>query len=357
MNDAQQMWNERFGSAEYVYGFEPNDFLREQAMTLPRGKVLSLAEGEGRNAVWLATQGFDVWSVDSSSAGVAKTLKLAESHGITVHATVGDLADYFIERTTWDVIVSIFAHTPPPIRRRIHQQVVKGLRHGGVYLLEAYTPAQIALGAGGSRVLYTLVKPRWFKSLPESYSLVPKMKRQSYLDAINERVIVFDGAFGTYIQDLNLSADDFGGPSLEGCNEMLCITKPDVIRSMHEAFLAVGVDALETASFGSFSTVLNEYDIPERTFELNVAAASLAREVAHGFEADGRTRFVAGSIGPGTKLPSLGHIRFGALRDAYAEQAQGLLRGGADLFIIETCMDLLQIKAAMQACRRAMHSE
>lgn len=183
------------------------------------------------------------------------------------------------------------------------------------------------------------------------------MKRQSYLDAINERVMVFDGAFGTYIQDLNLSADDFGGPSLEGCNEMLCVTRPDAIRSMHEAFLAVGVDALETASFGSFSTVLNEYDIPERTLELNVAAASLAREVAHGFEADGRTRFVAGSIGPGTKLPSLGHIRFADLRDAYFEQAQGLLQGGVDLFIIETCMDLLQIKAAMQACRRAMRSE
>ena len=183
------------------------------------------------------------------------------------------------------------------------------------------------------------------------------MKRQSYLDAINERVIVFDGAFGTYIQDLNLSADDFGGPSLEGCNEMLCLTRPDVIRSMHEAFLAVGVDVLETASFGSFSTVLNEYNVAERTFDLNVAAASLAREVAHGFEADGRTRFVAGSIGPGTKLPSLGHIRFADLRDAYAEQAQGLLQGGVDLFIIETCMDLLQIKAAMQACRRAMGSE
>lgn len=151
MSDAQQMWNERFGSAEYVYGREPNDFLREQAMNLPRGKALSLAEGEGRNAVWLATQGFDVWSVDASSAGVAKTLKLAESHGVMVHASVSDLADYVIESATWDVIVSIFAHTPPPIRRRIHQQVVKGLRHGGVYLLEAYTPAQIALGTGGPK--------------------------------------------------------------------------------------------------------------------------------------------------------------------------------------------------------------
>ena len=182
------------------------------------------------------------------------------------------------------------------------------------------------------------------------------MARQTYLEAVNERVIVFDGAFGTFVQGLDLGPDDFGGPTLEGCNEMLCLTRPDVIRSMHEAFLSVGVDAIETASFGSFSTVLTEYDIPERAYELNVAAASLAREVASGFEADGRSRFVAGSIGPGTKLPSLGHIGFNELHDSYVEQARGLLDGGSDLFLIETCMDLLQSKAAMQACRKAMKS-
>ena len=180
------------------------------------------------------------------------------------------------------------------------------------------------------------------------------MARQTFLEAVNERVIVFDGAFGTFVQGLDLGPDDFGGPSLEGCNEMLCLTRPDVIRSMHEAFLAVGVDAIETASFGSFSTVLTEYDIPERAYELNVAAARLAREVASDFESDGRSRFVAGSIGPGTKLPSLGHIGFVELHDSYVEQARGLLDGGSDLFLIETCMDLLQIKAAMQACRKAM---
>ncbi len=180
------------------------------------------------------------------------------------------------------------------------------------------------------------------------------MARQTYLEAVNERVIVFDGAFGTFVQGLDLGPDDFGGAALEGCNEMLCLTRPDVIRSMHEAFLSVGVDAIETASFGSFSTVLTEYDIPERAYELNVAAARLAREVASGFEADGRSRFVAGSIGPGTKLPSLGHIGFGELHDSYVEQARGLLDGGSDLFLVETCMDLLQIKAAMQACRKAM---
>jgi 5-methyltetrahydrofolate--homocysteine methyltransferase len=180
------------------------------------------------------------------------------------------------------------------------------------------------------------------------------MPRQHYLDAVRERIIVFDGAFGTFVQGLDLGPDDFGGPSLEGCNEMLCETRPDIIASMHEAFLKVGVDAVETASFGSFSTVLAEYDIPERAYDLNVKAASIARGVANDFESDGRSRYVAGSIGPGTKLPSLGHIGFVELREAYVEQARGLLDGGSDLFLIETCMDLLQIKAAMQACRKAM---
>ena len=181
------------------------------------------------------------------------------------------------------------------------------------------------------------------------------MSRQPFIEAIKERVIVFDGAFGTFVQDLNLVADDFGGASLEGCNEMLCLTRPDVIEAMHTAFFEAGVDAVETASFGSFSTVLTEYDIPEKAYELNVAAASIARRVADTFEQrDGRPRYVAGSMGPGTKLPSLGHIGFLELRDSYVEQARGLIDGGSDLFLIETCMDLLQIKAAMQACRIAM---
>jgi 5-methyltetrahydrofolate--homocysteine methyltransferase len=107
------------------------------------------------------------------------------------------------------------------------------------------------------------------------------MSRQPYLSAVNERVIVFDGAFGTFVQDLDLGPDDFGGASLEGCNEYLCITRPDVIRQMHSAFLDVGVDVLETASFGSFSTVLSEYNISDKAYELNVAAARLARETAN----------------------------------------------------------------------------
>src|SRR5262245_25583352 len=131
------------------------------------------------------------------------------------------------------------------------------------------------------------------------------MTRQPYLDAVAERVVVFDGAFGTYIQGLGLSADDFGGVDLEGCNEVLCLTRPEVIGAMHAAFFEVGVDAVETASFGAFSTVLAEYDIADKAYDINVAAARIARDVADGFSADGRTRYVAGSVGPGTKLPSL----------------------------------------------------
>jgi 5-methyltetrahydrofolate--homocysteine methyltransferase len=180
------------------------------------------------------------------------------------------------------------------------------------------------------------------------------MATESYLDAVQRRIVVFDGAFGTYVQGLDLSADDFGGGTLEGCNEMLCLTCPDVIAGMHAAFFDVGVDAVETASFGSFSTVLAEYGVAEQAHELNVAAARIARQVADDYSTDGRTRYVAGSIGPGTKLPSLGHIGFAGLRDAYEEQANGLLVGGVDLFLVETCMDLLQVKAAMIGCRRAM---
>jgi 5-methyltetrahydrofolate--homocysteine methyltransferase len=178
--------------------------------------------------------------------------------------------------------------------------------------------------------------------------------RPGYLDTVNERVVVFDGAFGTYVQDKALSADDFGGQHLEGCNELLAITRPDVIASMHEDFLRVGVDALETATFGSFGTVLAEYGIADRAHEITLAAARIAREVANSFESDGRPRYVAGSVGPGTKLPSLGHISFNDLRDTYEEHARALIEGGVDLLLIETCMDLLQIKAAMQGGRRAM---
>ncbi|MBW3669471.1 MAG: homocysteine S-methyltransferase family protein, partial [Actinobacteria bacterium] len=171
----------------------------------------------------------------------------------------------------------------------------------------------------------------------------------SYLEALRERVVVFDGATGTNIQMRELTADDFGGPSLEGCNEVLVETRPDVIADLHRSFLDVGVDVVETDTFGAFSVVLAEYGLQHKAYDLNVAAARIAKEVASGYGG-----WVAGSIGPGTKFPSLGQIRFTEVRDSYEEQARGLIEGGVDFFIIETVYDLLQAKAAMIACRRAM---
>ncbi len=142
-------WNERYASEDFFYGTKPNDFLVEAATPLSRGRALCLAEGEGRNSVWLAKQGFDVYSVDLSDIGVAKTLHFAASQGVTVHAQVGDLADFVIEPQSFDLIVSIFAHTPSALRGSLHQRVVNGLRPGGIFILEAYRPDQIPLGTGG----------------------------------------------------------------------------------------------------------------------------------------------------------------------------------------------------------------
>ncbi len=175
------------------------------------------------------------------------------------------------------------------------------------------------------------------------------MGSNRYLDAVRDRVVVFDGAMGTNLQLQDLTADDFGGPEYEGCNELLCVTKPDAVQKVHESFFAVGCDVVETNSFGSFAVPLAEYGIADRAHELSLASARVAREVA-----DGHGGFVAGSMGPGTKMPTLGHIRFADLRDAYEVQARGLLEGGVDVLLVETQYDLLGAKAAMIACRRAM---
>ena len=176
----------------------------------------------------------------------------------------------------------------------------------------------------------------------------------SYEEAARERVLIYDGAFGTYVQEQPLSEDDFGGPDLEGCNELLCLTRPELIAGMHDLYLGLGVDAVETATFGAFAVPLAEYGMADQAYEINLAAARIAREAAHGYTADGRPRWVAGSVGPGTKLASLGQIRYAKLRDAFEVQARGLLDGGVDLFIIETQYDLLGAKAAINGCRRAM---
>jgi 5-methyltetrahydrofolate--homocysteine methyltransferase len=180
------------------------------------------------------------------------------------------------------------------------------------------------------------------------------MPAATYLSLARERVLVYDGAFGTFMQGKSLTPDDFGGPDLEGCNEILVRTRPDLVQEMHEAFLAVGCDVLETATFGAFAVPLAEYGIADQAHELNVQAAQLAREVASSWSTPDRPRFVAGSIGPGTKFASLGQIRFDDLRDAYEAQSRGLLEGGVDLLLIETQYDLLGAKAALIGARRAM---
>ncbi|HEU5309282.1 MAG TPA: methionine synthase [Acidimicrobiia bacterium] len=178
----------------------------------------------------------------------------------------------------------------------------------------------------------------------------------SFLDALAERVLVFDGAFGTWVQDQGLGPDDFGGPALEGCNERLVLTRPDLISRMHAEYLEAGVDAVETATFGAFGLVLNEYDIADETFAINEQAARLAKQVAADFATPDRPRFVIGSIGPGTRLPSLGQIAFAELRDGYEAMVAGQLAGGVDVLLIETVQDLLQAKAAVIGARRAMAS-
>ena len=178
----------------------------------------------------------------------------------------------------------------------------------------------------------------------------------SFLDAARERVVIFDGGMGTGIQLRGLTPDDFGGEDLEGCNELLAVTRPDVIGELHAAYLEVGCEVIETDTFGAFAIPLGEYGIADRTHELNVAAARLAREVALSYSTPDRPRWVAGSIGPGTKFPSLGQIRYAELRDHYELQTHGLLTGGVDLIIIETMFDLLTVKAAMNGARRAMLS-
>ena len=170
-----------------------------------------------------------------------------------------------------------------------------------------------------------------------------------FLDLVNERVVVYDGATGTNLQELGLTADDFGGPDLEGCTDILSVTRPDVIADLHESFFRVGSDVVETNTFGAFAVPLGEYDIPERAHEICVASARIAREVASGYDG-----FVAGSMGPGTKSPSLGQIGFVELRDAYEVMARGLIEGGVDLLITETHFDMLAAKAAVIGSRRAM---
>lgn len=179
-----------------------------------------------------------------------------------------------------------------------------------------------------------------------------------YLDAIAERVLIYDGAMGTSIQALNLAAEDFGGERTEGCNDYLVITRPDVIRAIHASFLEVGSEVIETDTFRSNRLTLAEYGLQDRVHEINFAAAQLAREVADEYEArTGIQRFVAGSMGPSGKLPSsddpdLSNITFDDLADVFAEQARALVEGGADVLLLETSQDILEVRAAVAGIQR-----
>jgi len=170
--------------------------------------------------------------------------------------------------------------------------------------------------------------------------------------ALAERVVVADGAIGTMLQASDATIDDFAGH--EGCNEILNVTRPDIVTDIHEAYLEAGADCLTTNSFGANLGNLGEYGIADRIGELSEASARLARAAAERHATPSRPRWVLGSIGPGTKLPTLGHTTFRELRDTYQANAEGLLRGGADALIVETCQDLLQAKAAIIGAKRAM---
>ncbi|WP_369201279.1 methionine synthase [Streptomyces sp. PU-14G] len=193
-------------------------------------------------------------------------------------------------------------------------------------------------------------------SSPSSTSASSNPTRADALrQALASRVVVADGAMGTMIQAQDPTLEDF--EQLEGCNEILNVTRPDIIRSVHEEYFAAGVDCVETNTFGANHAALGEYDITDRIFELSEKGVAIAREVAEEFESsDGRMRWVLGSMGPGTKLPTLGHAPYATLRDAYQCNAEGMIAGGADALLVETTQDLLQTKASVIGARRAMEA-
>ena len=177
----------------------------------------------------------------------------------------------------------------------------------------------------------------------------------TFLQTVRERVVIYDGAMGTNIQRRNPTLDDYWGK--ENCSEVLVLSRPDIIRDIHADFLRVGCDVVETNTFGATRLVLREFDLADRTKEINLAAVKLAKEAAQQFSTPTRPRFVAGSMGPTTKLPSLGHVGFDEMVAAYEEQALALIEGGVDILLVETAQDLLQAKiatiGALEAMRKA----
>ncbi len=180
---------------------------------------------------------------------------------------------------------------------------------------------------------------------------------RTYLNRDEKPLIIFDGGTGTSFQNLNLTADDFGGKELEGCNENLVLSSPEVVEKVHNSFLEAGCHVIETNTFGASSIVLDEYDIADKAYEINKNAAFIAKNAAAKYSSVDKPRFVAGSIGPTTKLPTLGHIDFDELKQSYKEQIYGLVDGGVDLLLIETCQDVLQIKSALLASKEILESK
>ena len=180
---------------------------------------------------------------------------------------------------------------------------------------------------------------------------------RTYLNRDEKPLIIFDGGTGTSFQNLNLTADDFGGKELEGCNENLVLSSPKVVEKVHNSFLEAGCHVIETNTFGASSIVLDEYDIADKAYEINKNAALIAKKAAAKYASVDKPRFVAGSIGPTTKLPTLGHIDFDELKQSYKEQIYGLIDGGVDLLLIETCQDVLQIKSALLASKEVLDSK
>ena len=185
-----------------------------------------------------------------------------------------------------------------------------------------------------------------------------KYTNRRYLDAIKKKVLVYDGAMGTSIQNLNLTADKFGGEQYNGCNDYLVISYPEAVKAVHRSFLDVGVDVIETDTFRSNRITLKEYGLGNQVIEINRTAAELARSLADEYSLKGQPRFVAGSIGPTGKLPSmddpeLSDVTFDELSDVFREQAEGLILGGVDLLLIETSQDILEVKAAIIGIQKA----
>src|SRR5512137_215683 len=185
-----------------------------------------------------------------------------------------------------------------------------------------------------------------------------KYTNRRYLDALQQKVLVFDGAMGTSLQNQHLTAEHFGGEKLNRCNDYLVISYPLAVEKVHRSFLEVGVDVLETDTFRSNRLTLNEYGLQDRVIEINRTAAALARRLADEYATPEQPRFVAGSIGPSGKLPSaddpeLSNVGFDELADVFRQQAVGLIQGGVDLLLIETSQDILEVKAAIRGIHRA----